>query len=45
MREAWIQRGETSPDAKPITQEEMLLISRRFLGLPYLVGRHLHVRL
>jgi SH3-like domain-containing protein len=38
MREAWIQRGDTLLDAKPITREEMLAISKRFAGLPYLWG-------
>ena len=38
MREAWMQRGDTSLDQKPITREEMLALSRRFSGLPYLWG-------
>jgi cell wall-associated NlpC family hydrolase len=37
-REGWIQRGDVSLDAKSMSQEEMLMFSRRFLGLPYLWG-------
>jgi hypothetical protein len=38
QREAWIQRGDIGFDQKPMTREEMLMFSRRFLGLPYLWG-------
>jgi gamma-D-glutamyl-L-lysine dipeptidyl-peptidase len=38
MREAWIQRGDVSLNAKQITREEMLAISKRFAGLPYFWG-------
>lgn len=36
MKEAWIQRGDVSLTSVPMSREEMLLFSRRFLGLPYL---------
>ena len=38
MREAWIQRGDISLDHKPMSREEMLMVSGRFAGLPYLWG-------
>lgn len=36
MKEAWIQRGDVSLAPVMLSREEMLLFSRRFLGLPYL---------
>jgi uncharacterized protein YgiM (DUF1202 family) len=38
LREGWIQRGDVSLETKSMSQEEMLMFSRRFLGLPYLWG-------
>ena len=38
MREAWIQRGDVSLNPNQIAREDMLAISRRFTGLPYLWG-------
>jgi gamma-D-glutamyl-L-lysine dipeptidyl-peptidase len=38
MREGWVQRGDVALDSKTMSQEEMLMFSRRFLGLPYLWG-------
>lgn len=37
-RRVWVQRGDISFDAKPIAITEMLELSKRFLGLPYLWG-------
>jgi len=39
QREGWIQRGDVTLETdKHMSQEEMLMFSRRFLGLPYLWG-------
>jgi hypothetical protein len=38
MREAWVQRGDILLDPHSITREEMLAVSKRFAGLPYLWG-------
>lgn len=38
MREAWIQRGDVSLNPNQIAREDMLAISKRFTGLPYLWG-------
>ena len=37
-RKAWIQRGDVTFDPKPRTVAEVVELSRRFLGLPYLWG-------
>jgi hypothetical protein len=37
-RQGWVQEGDLSFDAKPLTIAEMLELSRRFLGLPYTWG-------
>jgi len=37
-RPGWIQSGDTTFDAKPLTVPEMLALSKRFLGLPYTWG-------
>ena len=38
QREGWIQRGDVTLEATTHVQEEMLMFSRRFLGLPYQWG-------
>jgi cell wall-associated NlpC family hydrolase len=38
MREGWIQRGDVTLEKSRMSREEMLMFSRRFLGLPYLWG-------
>jgi hypothetical protein len=37
-RSGWLQRGDVSFDAKPLTVEAAIALSRRFLGLPYTWG-------
>ncbi|MEK7404533.1 MAG: SH3 domain-containing C40 family peptidase [Acidobacteriota bacterium] len=37
-RPAWVQRGDVSLDAAPLSIEAAIALSRRFLGLPYLWG-------
>ncbi len=37
-RAAWIQRGDITQAAKPLTIDETIELARRFLGLPYLWG-------
>lgn len=37
-REVWVQRGDVTFDAHKLTTTEMIELSRRFLGLPYLWG-------
>lgn len=38
MREAYVQRGDVSVNPAKITREEMLALSQRFAGLPYIWG-------
>jgi len=35
---AWVQRGDLTFDAQPLSAEAAIELSRRFLGLPYLWG-------
>ena len=37
-RSGWLQRGDVSFDAKPLTVEAAIALGRRFLGLPYTWG-------
>jgi hypothetical protein len=37
-RPAWVQRGDVVLDAKPLSIPEMIELSKRFLGLPYVWG-------
>ncbi|HZT29320.1 MAG TPA: NlpC/P60 family protein [Bryobacteraceae bacterium] len=37
-RPAWVQRGDVLTDPRPLSLEEMLALSKRFLGLPYTWG-------
>lgn len=37
-RSAWVQRGDLTFDIRPLTIEEMLALSKRFLGVPYTWG-------
>ena len=37
-RSGWIQAGDVSFNGAPLSREEMLALSRRFLGLPYTWG-------
>jgi cell wall-associated NlpC family hydrolase len=37
-RSGWVQRGDISFEAKPISIEDTIAFSRRFLGLPYTWG-------
>jgi cell wall-associated NlpC family hydrolase len=37
-RSGWLQRGDVSFEAKPLTVEAAIALSRRFLGLPYTWG-------
>jgi gamma-D-glutamyl-L-lysine dipeptidyl-peptidase len=37
-RSGWLQRGDISFDAKPLSIEATIALSRRFLGLPYTWG-------
>jgi gamma-D-glutamyl-L-lysine dipeptidyl-peptidase len=37
-RSGWLQRGDVNMDAKPLSIDEMIALSRRFLGLPYTWG-------
>jgi cell wall-associated NlpC family hydrolase len=37
-RSGWVQRGDIAFDVKPLTRDEMLALSKRFLGLPYTWG-------
>ena len=37
-RSAWVQRGDVSFDVRPLSIEEAIALSRRFLGLPYTWG-------
>jgi cell wall-associated NlpC family hydrolase len=37
-RPGWLQRGDVSFEAKPMTVEAVIALSRRFLGLPYTWG-------
>jgi cell wall-associated NlpC family hydrolase len=37
-RDAWIQSGDVTWDAKPLTVAESIELAKRFLGLPYLWG-------
>jgi cell wall-associated NlpC family hydrolase len=36
--QGWVQQGDVTYDAKPLTIPEMLALSKRFLGLPYTWG-------
>jgi len=37
-RRAWVVRGDINLDPKPISLEEVIALSERFLGLPYFWG-------
>jgi cell wall-associated NlpC family hydrolase len=37
-RSGWVQRGDVSFDAKPLSIADAIALSRRFLGLPYTWG-------
>jgi len=37
-RPAWVQRGDVTFDAKPLSAAETIALARRFLGLPYTWG-------
>jgi hypothetical protein len=37
-RSAWVQRGDITFDAKPLTIAQAIALSQRFLGLPYMWG-------
>jgi cell wall-associated NlpC family hydrolase len=37
-RSAWLQRGDITFDAKPLSIAQAIALSQRFLGLPYLWG-------
>lgn len=37
-RPAWLQRGDVTLDIKPMGIEEVIVLSKRFLGLPYFWG-------
>jgi len=37
-RSAWVQRGDIGRETKPLSVEETILLSRKFLGLPYFWG-------
>jgi cell wall-associated NlpC family hydrolase len=37
-RSAWLQRGDVTLDRKPMSIEEVVALSKRFLGLPYFWG-------
>ena len=37
-REGWVQRGDLAFESAPVSTTDMLELSRRFLGLPYLWG-------
>jgi hypothetical protein len=37
-RHAWIQRGDVKLDRKPMSIEEVVALSKQFLGLPYFWG-------
>ena len=37
-RPAWVQRGDVTLDRKPMSIEEVIALSKRFLGLPYSWG-------
>lgn len=38
MRTEWVQAGDVTADAKPLTIPESIELAKRFLGLPYLWG-------
>jgi len=37
-RPAWVQRGDVTLDRKPMSIEEIIALSKQFLGLPYFWG-------
>jgi gamma-D-glutamyl-L-lysine dipeptidyl-peptidase len=37
-RSAWVQRGDVTLDRKPMSIEEVVVLSRQFVGLPYFWG-------
>jgi|SRR5215467_3395880 len=37
-RAAWVQRGDITLDRQPMSKEEIIALSRQFLGVPYLWG-------
>ena len=37
-RAAWVQRGDVTLDRQPMSKEEIIALSRQFLGVPYLWG-------